>query len=85
MSAHDDDKIREAAHLGGSLEFIERLPDSFSTYLERPVADFYGGLPEGTQTLFGRPVDYKSVRSAGGMASNANKGLSGGQMQRLAL
>ena len=84
-SAHDEDKIRHAAQLGGSAEFIDRLPDGFNTYLERPVTDYYGGLPEGTQTLFGRAVDYKSVRSAGGMASNLSTGLSGGQMQRLAL
>ncbi|KAI0089816.1 P-loop containing nucleoside triphosphate hydrolase protein [Irpex rosettiformis] len=82
--ASDDAKIRLAAELGGSTNFIERLPEGFDTYLDRPVQDLYSGLPEGTKTLFGRPVDYQGVRSAGGMASGTT-GLSGGQMQRLAL
>ncbi|THG96057.1 hypothetical protein EW026_g5703 [Hermanssonia centrifuga] len=81
----DEDRIRLAARLGGSEEFIEKLPDGFNTYLERPVTDYYSGLPEGTKSLFGRPVDYQSVRKAGGMASSASSTLSGGQMQRLAV
>jgi ABC-type multidrug transport system fused ATPase/permease subunit len=76
--------VRLAAELGGSSQFIERLPEGFDTYLDRPVKDLYGGLPEGTTTLFGRPVDYQSVRAAGGLASGTTN-LSGGQMQRLAV
>lgn len=34
--ASDDDKIREAARLGGAEEFIDDLPDGFDTYLEYP-------------------------------------------------
>ncbi|KAF8151968.1 P-loop containing nucleoside triphosphate hydrolase protein [Mycena galopus ATCC 62051] len=69
-NAGDDEKIREAATLGGATEFIERLDDGFDTYLDRPVDDIYSSLPQGTKTLFGRPVEYS---------------LSGGQMQRIAL
>ena len=83
--ADDDARIRLAVQLGGSEELIDRLPDGFNTYLERPVTDYYSGLPEGTKTLFGRPVDYNAVRMAGGMAATATTSLSGGQMQRLAL
>lgn len=81
----DDEKIREAARLGGAEEFIERLPDGFDTYLERPVKDYYSALPEGTTSLFGRPVDYGSIRHIGGMGFSNTKTLSGGQMQRIAL
>ncbi|TFK76612.1 P-loop containing nucleoside triphosphate hydrolase protein [Pluteus cervinus] len=82
--AADEDKIREAARLGGAEEFVDRLPDGFDTYVERPVKDFYSALPEGTSTLFGRPVDHGRLRRMGGMSSRST-GLSGGQMQRIAL
>ena len=84
-AAGDDDHVRLAARLGGAESFIEKLPEGFDTYLDRPVRDYYGGLPEGTKTLFGRNVDYSTVRSAGGMKSAAASALSGGQMQRLAV
>lgn len=84
-SAEDEQKIHEAARLGGANEFIERLPDGFDTYLERPVKDYYSGLPEGTTSLFGRPVDYGRIRNMGGMDSSSTRSLSGGQMQRIAL
>ena len=81
----DEDKVREAARLGGALEFVERLPEGFDTYLERPVRDVYSTLPAGTQTLFGRPVEYGSVRSFMSGDSPNKVMLSGGQMQRLAV
>lgn len=81
----DEDKILEAARLGGAEEFVNRLPDGFDTYLDRPVRDHYSGIPEGTKTLFGRPVDYTRVRGMGGMQSTNTTSLSGGQMQRLAV
>ncbi|GLB36684.1 putative (ABC) transporter [Lyophyllum shimeji] len=84
-NAMDEDKVRQAARLGGAEEFIERLPEGFETYLERPVRDYYSSLPEGTTSLFGRPVDYGRLRDAGGMQASSSKGLSGGQMQRIAL
>ncbi|KAJ7171705.1 P-loop containing nucleoside triphosphate hydrolase protein [Mycena crocata] len=83
-NAHDDEKIREAAKLGGAAEFIERLDEGFDTYLDRPVDDVYSALPQGTKTLFGRSVEYSSIRGMGDMSSHS-MGLSGGQMQRIAL
>ncbi|KAI6137034.1 P-loop containing nucleoside triphosphate hydrolase protein [Pisolithus sp. B1] len=81
---YDDDKVREAARLGGAEGFIDKLPDGFHTYLNRPVRDYYSALPEGTTTLFGRQVDYSNVRGAGRMHTSETS-LSGGQMQRLAV
>ncbi|KAF9014908.1 P-loop containing nucleoside triphosphate hydrolase protein [Cyathus striatus] len=83
--AHDLSRIQEAARLGGAEDFILRLPDGFDTYLERPVRDYYAGLPEGTTTIFGRPVDYSRVRGMGSMEQGSGRELSGGQMQRIAL
>ncbi|KAL0949113.1 hypothetical protein HGRIS_009200 [Hohenbuehelia grisea] len=83
--ADDEGRIKQAAALGGATEFIERLDEGFDTYLERPVRDHYSGLPEGTTTLFGRPVDYTNIRGVGGMESTNSSTLSGGQMQRIAL
>lgn len=40
--------VQEAARLGGANTFIEKLPEQYHTYLERPVKDYYSGLPEGT-------------------------------------
>lgn len=74
-----------AAELGGASSFIEKLPDGYDTYLDRPVRDYYSGIPEGTSTLFGRTVDFSALRGAGRMASAGNPSLSGGQMQRLAV
>ncbi|KAI6133883.1 P-loop containing nucleoside triphosphate hydrolase protein [Pisolithus croceorrhizus] len=82
--SYDDDKVREAARLGGAEGFIDKLPDGFHTYLNRPVRDYYSALPEGTTTLFGRQVDYSKVRGAGRMHTSETS-LSGGQMQRLAV
>ncbi|KAG6819629.1 hypothetical protein H0H93_010049 [Arthromyces matolae] len=84
-NADDEAKIQQAAYLGGAGDFIERLPEGYDTYLERPVKDYYSALPEGTTTLFGRPVDYGRIRSVGKMDSASSKSISGGQMQRIAL
>ncbi|TFY58122.1 hypothetical protein EVJ58_g6609 [Rhodofomes roseus] len=83
--ATNDDQVRLAAKLGGAEEFIERLPEGFDTYLDRPVTDYYSGVPEGTKTLFGRPVEYAGLRGITAMQSNTGHSLSGGQMQRLAV
>lgn len=83
--AANDEHVRLAARLGGAEEFIERLPEGFDTYLNRPVSDYYSGLPEGTHKLFGRPVDYSAMRFVGNMSDKSTHGLSGGQMQRLAV
>lgn len=84
-NAADEDKIQQAARLGGADKVIERLPEGYETYLERPVRDYYSALPEGTTSLFGRPVDYGRIRSVGKMEASSSKSLSGGQMQRIAL
>ncbi|KAJ7583263.1 P-loop containing nucleoside triphosphate hydrolase protein [Mycena floridula] len=84
-NAENEEKIIEAAKLGGAEQFISKLPEGFDTYLDRPVRDHYSSLPEGTTTLFGRSVNYKSVRRAGQLESNQSSSLSGGQMQRIAL
>lgn len=83
--ALDDDKVREAARLGGAEGFVDKLPEGFETYLDRPVRDYYSPLPEGTTMLFGRKVDYKRIRGAGAMRATDKSALSGGQMQRLAV
>lgn len=49
------------------------------------MSDYYSGLPEGTKTLFGKPVDYGGIRGLAGLQSNTGHNLSGGQMQRLAV
>ncbi|KIM85375.1 hypothetical protein PILCRDRAFT_817381 [Piloderma croceum F 1598] len=84
-NADDEDKIREAARLGGAEEFIDRLPDGFEAFLDRPVQDYYSDLPEGTKTLFGRSVEYSRIRGLAHMSATNSTTLSGGQMQRLAL
>ncbi|KAF9062259.1 P-loop containing nucleoside triphosphate hydrolase protein [Rhodocollybia butyracea] len=84
-SSSDLDRITQAAQLGGASEFIERLEDQYDTYLDRPVNDLYSNLPEGTTSIFGRAVGFGRIRKMGGMKSNESTGLSGGQMQRIAL
>ena len=77
--ASDLEIFPKAARLGGAEDFIERLPDGFDTYFERPVKDHCSNLP-------GRTVDYSELRDVAGMSTGElSKGLSGGQMQRIAL
>jgi len=91
--ASDLSKIRQAAELGGASTFIESLAEQYDTYLDRPVQDYYSSIPEGATNLFGRPVDYRHIRKAmyttlhetDGSGVSGNRGLSGGQMQRIAL
>ncbi|KAG2042610.1 P-loop containing nucleoside triphosphate hydrolase protein [Suillus americanus] len=85
--AHDDDKVREAARLGGAEDFIDELPDGFDTYLTQPVNDFHGYLPEGTTTLFGHPVDSSPQNFIIDVhtSSAPNLQISRGQVQRLAI
>ncbi|KAG1825440.1 uncharacterized protein BJ212DRAFT_1314024 [Suillus subaureus] len=77
--AHDNDKIREAARLGGAEEFVDELLDGFNSYLERPVNNHYAQLIEGTMMASGQRVDFSAVKSIGGLppimwASVADKG-----------
>jgi ABC-type multidrug transport system fused ATPase/permease subunit len=82
-NAMDEDRIRQAAALGGSIDFIEELPEGFDTILSRPVTDIYMGLPEGTTSLFGRKINYGGLKSRIGHTQEFK--LSGGQMQRVAV
>ena len=82
-NANNEDRIRQAAALGGAIDLIEELPEGFSTILSRPVDDHFSGLPEGTKTVFGREVVYSGVKAR--MGSTQEISLSGGQMQRLAV
>ncbi|KAF5351552.1 hypothetical protein D9758_007240 [Tetrapyrgos nigripes] len=82
------DDVIEAAKLGGAHDFISKLPEGYDTYLDRPVKDVYSGLPEGTKALFGREIKYNGVRDMiqSGRGGGAEAlGLSGGQLQRIAL
>ncbi|KAI0638774.1 P-loop containing nucleoside triphosphate hydrolase protein [Trametes polyzona] len=84
-AAWDDEHVRLAARLGGAEALIDKLPEGLDTYLDRPVRDYYVGLPEGTKTLFGRKVDFNALREVSGMSNIESSSLSGGQMQRLAV
>ncbi|KAG2113032.1 P-loop containing nucleoside triphosphate hydrolase protein [Suillus discolor] len=85
--AHEDDKVREAARLGGAEDFIDELPNGFDTYLDRLVDDYYGDLPEGTTTLFGHPVESSPRNTVDGVHITGSPDLqiSWGQVQRLAI
>ncbi|KAF8198977.1 P-loop containing nucleoside triphosphate hydrolase protein [Pholiota molesta] len=92
--AEDRAKVERAAQLGGADAFITRLPEAYDTYLEPPVRDYYSAMPEGMHED-GRVVDFTAVRAAAGIAQTqseggatggvGSRGLSGGQMQRIAL
>ena len=79
--ARDNAAIEEAARLGGASELIARLPEGLDTYLERPVRDQYSGLDRREEEV----VQGESCRWARGLDDTARQGLSGGQMQRLAV
>ncbi|KAH9054296.1 HlyB/MsbA family ABC transporter [Lactarius vividus] len=83
LSVRENIALGDPTRLGGASELIARLPDGFDTYLERPVRDIYSGIPDGTTTLFGRKVDHGRLR--GFIDTPTDHGLSGGQMQRLAV
>ncbi|KAA1475431.1 P-loop containing nucleoside triphosphate hydrolase protein [Dentipellis sp. KUC8613] len=75
-ATHNEEQIREAARLGGAEEVINRLPDGWETYLERPVSNLYS-----THALPGdaKPPTHDAIRTPRRIH------LSGGEMQRLAL
>ena len=84
-SADDDERVRLAARLAGAEALVDKLPDGFDSFLERPVDDEYCHVAEGTKTLMGRVVDYTALREAAKIKSHKDTSLSGGQMQRLAV
>jgi len=84
-NAHDEAMVREAARLGGAEEFIDKLPEGFDTYLDRPVRDFWN-IPSNAKTRSGEKIDYDFVREViGGVRDKDSIKLSGGQMQKLAV
>lgn len=85
--AFDEDQIRQAAQLGGATEVIEKLPEGFDTYLQRPreARDMFVNLPPEMDTLFGKKIQNSSVKSRRKADRSDDTGLSGGEMQRLAL
>ncbi len=84
-TSHDTNRVRLAARLAGAEDLIDKLPDGFDTYLERPVDDEYSTVAEGPNTLTGRVVDYSALREAANIKSSRDTSLSGGQMQRIAV
>ncbi|KDQ19844.1 hypothetical protein BOTBODRAFT_152372 [Botryobasidium botryosum FD-172 SS1] len=74
-----DDKlgIIEAAKLGGASDFIEKLTDGFDTVLAQDLDMVVVG--EGGSELYEKLVEMKLLKAP------VKAGLSGGQMQRLAL
>ena len=84
-TANDDDRVRLAARLAGAEGLVEKLPDGFDTYLERPVYDRQSGTTEGKRTWTGRVISYAPLREAAGIKNWEDSSLSGGQKQRLAV
>ncbi|TFK24290.1 HlyB/MsbA family ABC transporter [Coprinopsis marcescibilis] len=87
--ATEMERIREAARLGGADDFIQKLPDGYNSYLERPVSDIYSNLP-GMSKMVGKAINHSKLRKAGGKKvgrglAEGKNALSGGQMQRVAL
>jgi hypothetical protein len=76
-NASNIEKIREAASLGGSLDFIEKLPNGMDTRLTRIVDDESGGPFISKRKL------NELVYGPGGRDKFKDTELSGGQMQRL--
>lgn len=77
--ANDSDKVREAARLASAEEFIDDLPGRFNTYIRRS-GDDHAREP----MAYGDPIDSSFTHSSGGHHDTIS-GLSGGQMQRLAV
>ncbi|KAG1777301.1 P-loop containing nucleoside triphosphate hydrolase protein [Suillus placidus] len=77
--ADDFDKVREAARLASAEEFIDDLPGRFNTYITSSEED------HAKEPIFcgGRPIDYSTHSTEGSHVTIS--GLSGGQMQRLAV
>jgi hypothetical protein len=84
-NAHDENRVREAARLGGAEEFIDKMSEGFNTYLSRPVQDYWS-VPSNVRTKSGAKLDLDLFREAIGRVGNEDSvKLSGGQMQRLAV
>ena len=88
-AASSKDQVEKAAHLAGAEGFIGKLPEGLDTYFTRPVPDAYSRAIEGAKTVSGRIISYESLRAAAGIDKAGSRGgavgLSGGQIQRLAV
>lgn len=99
-----EEQLETAARLGGALPLIQKLPEGWDTYLERPVQDYFsaGASADGgalARTLLPRRGNGKSAKDAdadledlpsedmddGEGYGTTRRGVSGGQMQRIAL
>ncbi|KAG2136206.1 P-loop containing nucleoside triphosphate hydrolase protein, partial [Suillus cothurnatus] len=73
--AHDDDKVREAARLGGAEDFIDELPDGFDTHLNKLTTTLW---------IFSMETSLKAPRRSLGVPAPELQ-ISRGQVQRLAI
>lgn len=80
-NAWDVDAVEAAARLAG-IDFEHKFTNGLDTYINHPVRDHYSELPEGTQSLFGREISFKTLKA--GMSSR-DIALSGGQTQKIAV
>jgi len=82
------DHIKRAAELGGAADFIEKLPDGYDSFVERPVKEQYSPL---SSSLNGQDLRgaFDTLRKCAGLPQedgfSGSRGLSGGQLQRIAL
>ncbi|KDQ19827.1 hypothetical protein BOTBODRAFT_62228 [Botryobasidium botryosum FD-172 SS1] len=76
-NADNEMKIHEAASLGGASDFIKKLPSGFQTVMENRLNMSVGGRK-------GESL-YEDLVQLGLVKAPAKGGLSGGQLQRLAL
>ncbi|KAG1809949.1 P-loop containing nucleoside triphosphate hydrolase protein [Suillus plorans] len=86
--ANDDEKIHEAARLGGAEEFIDDLPDGFDTWIDDHVQycdNYYNNIGPFMSPDSECLDDLSLVHRVGNFRSNSYIPLSGGQMQRLAV
>jgi len=77
---NDTDKIHRAAELGGALEFIEKLPHKFDSFVIRPYTDYSSSEPSRESAYAGKRFDFSKLNLNG-----PSHDLSGGQKQRIAL
>ncbi|KAH9920549.1 HlyB/MsbA family ABC transporter [Epithele typhae] len=86
--AHDASRIADALHLADATALVAKLPKGAQTFLDPPVDDEYSSLLEDTPLPGGPPgvvVDYTALKAAASVEKASEAGLSGGQMQRLAV
>ncbi|KAI0319022.1 P-loop containing nucleoside triphosphate hydrolase protein [Amylostereum chailletii] len=78
--SQDEDRIRQAARLASAETLVESLPRAYDTFIECPVEDTYSF---GALEAKGEFHDLLKEKGVG--VSLVGTGMSGGQMQRLAV